>query len=112
MDTHKNIVFDDVITDQLRNEKLNPTVTELSIRGRELNIFVFITQSYFANLKNIRLYSTHYFVMKFSNKEIALKLIAFKDYLHYKTIFCNKVVLDNYWIFLFEEKIMFRSWDT
>ena len=113
MDTHKNIVFDDVIIDQLRNEKLNPTVTELSIRGRELNIFVFIIQSNFDDLKNIRLYSTHYFVMKFSNKkEIALKLIAFKGYLHYKTIFCNKVVLDNYWIFLFEEKIMFRSWDT
>ena len=59
MDTHKNIVFDDVITDQLRNEKLNPTVTELSIRGRELNIFVFIIQSYFDDLKNIRCSFSH-----------------------------------------------------
>ena len=33
----------------LSNSKLNPTVTELSIRGRNLNIsLVFITQSYFA----------------------------------------------------------------
>ena len=33
----------------LSNKKLNPTVTELFIRGRELNIFlVFFTQLYFA----------------------------------------------------------------
>ena len=45
----KLFVFDDMITDMLSNSKLNPTVTELSIRGRNLNIsLVFITQSYFA----------------------------------------------------------------
>ena len=45
----KLFVFDDMITDLLSNSKLNPTVTELSIRGRNLNIsLVFITQSYFA----------------------------------------------------------------
>ena len=38
-----------MIADTLSNEKLNPVVTELIIRGRKLNIsFVFITQSYFA----------------------------------------------------------------
>ena len=44
------LVFDDdLIADMLNNKKLNPIVTELFIRGRELNIsFVFITQSYFA----------------------------------------------------------------
>ena len=42
------IVFDDIIADILSNEKLNPIVTELFIRGRNLNIsLVFITQSYF-----------------------------------------------------------------
>ena len=42
------IVFDDIIADMLSNEKLNPIVTELFIRGRNLNIsLVFITQSYF-----------------------------------------------------------------
>ena len=42
------IVFDDIIVDMLSNEKLNPIVTELFIRGRNLNIsLVFITQSYF-----------------------------------------------------------------
>ena len=45
----KLFVFDDMITDMLSNSKLNPTVTELSTRGRNLNIsLVFITQSYFA----------------------------------------------------------------
>ena len=40
------VVFDDMIAGVLGNEKLNPVVTELFIRGRKLNIFlVFITQS-------------------------------------------------------------------
>ena len=38
------IVFDDVIIDMLSNEKLNPIVTQLYIRGRKLKISpVFIT---------------------------------------------------------------------
>ena len=64
------IVFDDMITDMLRNKKLNPIVTELFIRGRKLNFsFVFITQTYFAVPKNIRINSTHYFIMKIPNKQ-------------------------------------------
>ena len=71
------IVFDDMISDMLSNKKLNPIVTELFIRGRKLNIsLVFITQSYFAVPKNIRLNSTHYFVMKIPNKR-ELQQIAF-----------------------------------
>ena len=51
------------------NKKLNPTVTELFIRGGKLNIsLAFITHIYFAVPKNIRLNSTHYFIMKISNK--------------------------------------------
>ena len=54
------IVFDDAIADMLSNKKLNPIVTELFIRGTKLNIsLVFITQSYFAVPKDIRLNSTH-----------------------------------------------------
>ena len=71
------IVFDDMIADMLSNKKLNSIVTELFIRGRKLNIsLVFITQSYFAVPKNIRLNSTHYFVMKIPNKR-ELQQIAF-----------------------------------
>ena len=44
-------------------------VTELFIRGRKLSIsLVFITQSYFAVSKNIRLNSTQYFIMEISDK--------------------------------------------
>ena len=34
------IVFDDMIADMINNNKLNPIVTELFIRGRKLNIFI------------------------------------------------------------------------
>ena len=58
-----------MIADILNNKKLNPIVTELFIRGRKLNIsLVFIAQSYFAVPKNIRLNSTHYFIMAIPNK--------------------------------------------
>ena len=73
------IVFDDIIAHMLSNKKLNPMVTELFIRGRRLNIsLVFITQSYFAVPRNIRLNSTHYFVMKIPNKR-ELQQIAFNN---------------------------------
>ena len=63
------IVIDDMIADMPSNKKLNPVVTELFIRWRKLSIsLVFITQSYFTVPQNIRLNSTHYFVMKTSNK--------------------------------------------
>ena len=58
-----------MIADILSNKKFKPIVTELFIRGRKLNIsLVFLTQSYFAVPKNIGLNSTHYFVLKISNK--------------------------------------------
>ena len=63
------IVFDDLISVMLSNKSLNPIVTELSIWGRKLNVsLAFITQSYFAVRKDIRLNSTHYFIMKISSK--------------------------------------------
>ena len=63
------IVFDDMIADMINNNKLNLIVTELFIRGRKLNIsFVFITQSYFKVRKDVRLNSTHFFIMKIANK--------------------------------------------
>ena len=48
--------FDDMIVDMLSNKNRNPVVTELFIRGKTLNMFlVFITKSYFAVPKNVRL---------------------------------------------------------
>ena len=55
--------------DMIDNKKLNSVVTELFIRGRKLNIsLVFITQSYFKVPKDVRLNSTHFFIMKIPNK--------------------------------------------
>ena len=66
-----------MISDMLSNKKRNSIVTELLIRGKKINIsLVFITKSYFAVQKNIRLNSTHYSVMKIPNKR-ELQLIAF-----------------------------------
>ena len=49
---------------------LNLIITEVFIRGRKINIcLVFISQSYFAVSKNIRLTFTHYFIVKIPNEE-------------------------------------------
>ena len=54
-----------MIADMLNKKKLNLVITELFMRGRKLKIsLVFITKWYFALPKNIRLNSTHYFIMK------------------------------------------------
>ena len=84
------MIFDDMIADMISNNKVNPIVTELFMRGRKLNIsIVFITQSYFKVPKDVRLNSTHFFIMKIPNKrelqEIALKHssdIDFKDFMN------------------------------
>ena len=88
-DVHKNIedynpikkrkvliVFDNMIADMVNDNKLNPIVTELFIRGRKLNIFiVFITQSYFKVRKDVKLNSTHFFIMKIPNKRELLQIV-------------------------------------
>ena len=83
------IVFDDMIADMINNNKLNPIVNELFIRGRKRNISIaLITQSYFKVPKDFRLNSTHSFIMKIPNKrelqQIALNHssdIDFKDFM-------------------------------
>ena len=63
------VVFDDMIADIMINKKFQVIIKELFIRCRKLNIsLAFITQSYFSVLKDIRLNSTHYFIMKISNR--------------------------------------------
>ena len=73
------IVLNDVIADMLSNKTLNPIIPELFIRGNKLNIsLVFIMQSYFSVLQNIRINSTHYFIMKILNKQ-EIRQIAFNQ---------------------------------
>ena len=78
-----------MIADVINNKELNSIAAELFIRGRKLNIsFVFITQSHFKVPKDVRLNSTHFFIMKIPNKrklqQIALNHssdIDFKDFI-------------------------------
>ena len=94
------IVLDDIIADMINNKKLNPVVSELFIRGRKLKIpIVFITQSCFKVPKDVRLNSTHFFIMKIPKKrelqEVALNHssdIDFKDFIKiYKKMNCRTI---------------------
>ena len=70
------IVFDDVIADIEYNKNFKRIIKELFYRARKINISsVFIMQSYFRALKDARLNSTHYMLMKIVNKK-ELKSIA------------------------------------
>ena len=70
-DKEKKILigFDDMIADMISIKKLNFIVTELFIRGRKWNIsLAFITQSYFKVPRDVKLNTTHFFIMKIPNK--------------------------------------------
>ena len=95
------IVFDDMIADMINNKKVNPIVTELLIRGRKLNIsIVFIIQSYFKVPKDVRLNSTHFFIMKIPNKrelqQIALNHSPDIDFKNFMKIF-KKYTAESYY---------------
>ena len=63
------IVFDDTIADIMTNTKFQAIIKELFVRCRKLNIsLVFIRQSYFSVTKDVRLNSTHYFIMKINSR--------------------------------------------
>ena len=96
------IVFDDMIADLINNKKLNSVVTELFISGRKLNVsLVLITQSYFKVPKNVKLNTTHFFIMKITNKrelqQTALNHssdIGFKDFIRStKNVLLNHFLL-------------------
>ena len=74
----KNLtVFDDMIADIITNRRFKAIIKELLIRCRKLNIrLVFITQSYFSVPKDIRLNSTHYFILKINSRR-ELQNLAF-----------------------------------
>ena len=64
------IVFDDMIADIEYNENFKRIIKELFYRARKINIsIVFITQSYFRALKDARLNSTHYILIKIGDKK-------------------------------------------
>ena len=100
------IVFDDMIADMINNKKLNPVVTELFIRCRNLNIpIVFITQLYFKVPKDVRLNSPHFFIMQIRNKRELQQIVLnhssdidFKDFIkNYKNVLQNHTL---FWLMM------------
>ena len=70
------IVFYDMIADIEYNKNFKRIIKELFYRAHKIKVsIVFITQSYFRALKDARLNSTHYILMKIGNKK-ELKRIA------------------------------------
>ena len=81
-----------MIADIMGNKKIQAIIKELFIMFRKLNILlVFNTQSYFSLPRDVRLNTTHYFVMKINNKRelqnIAINHSVDIDYQHFKTIY-------------------------
>ena len=80
-----------LIVKMITNKKLNPVVTKFFIRGRILKSHILkikIIKSYFKVPKEVRLYITHFFIMKIPNKrefkQIVLNhslVIVFKDFI-------------------------------
>ena len=93
------IVFGDMIADMLSNEKLNPKVSELFIRGKKFSCFYYTIL--FCCAKNIRPNSAHYFIIKFLNKQDFQKIAFnnssdnnFRDFMNlYKNVLQNHILL-------------------
>ena len=59
----------DMIADIMTNKRFQAIIKDLFIRCRKSNIpLIFITQYYFSVLKDVRLNSTHYLIMKINNR--------------------------------------------
>ena len=93
----KIIVLDDMIADIMTNRRFQAIIKELFIRCRKLNIsLVFITQSYFSVLEDVRLNSTHYLIMNINKRKelqnIAIDHSADIDYNDFMKIYseCTK----------------------
>ena len=94
------IVFDNMVADMIINNKFNLIVTGLFIRDRKLNIsLVFITQSYFKVPKDAIPNSTHFMIMKISNKrelqQIAINHSSDIDFKEFMKIY-KKYIKEKY----------------
>ena len=59
-----------MIADIMTNKKLQTIIKELFVRSIKPNIsLVFVLQSYFSVAINVRLNSTHYLIMKITNRK-------------------------------------------
>ena len=83
------IVFDDMIADIEYNKYFKLIIKELFYRAHKIKVsIVFITQSYFRALKDARLNSTHYILMRIGNKKELKRIAEEKSgHLDYKDFF-------------------------
>ena len=103
--------------DMLSNRKLNPIVTESFIRVRKLSISrVFITQSYFKEPKDVRLSTTHFFILKIPNKSELEQIthnvssnIDFKDFMNLYRKCIVKHILFSLLMLLLHQIILYVS---
>ena len=65
----KILIVSDDFADIMDNKKFQAIINGFFVRCRKLSLsLVFINQSYFSVPKNVRLNSTHFLIMKISNK--------------------------------------------
>ena len=83
------IFFDDMIADIEYNKNFERIIKELFYRAPKINIsIVFITQPYFRALKDARLNSTQYIIMRINNKKELKRIAEEKSgHLDYKDFF-------------------------
>ena len=102
------IVFDDMIADIEYNKNFKQIIKELFYRARKINVsIVFITQSYFRALKDARLNSTHYILMKIGNKKDLKRVAEEKSgHLDYKDFLkmCNYCTEEPYSFMLIDTR--------
>ena len=102
-----------IFNDMINNEKLNSIVTESFIRGRKLNIsLVFITQSYFKVPKDVKLNTTHFFIIKIPNKkelqQIAINHSSDVDFNEFINIY-KKCIDEPYTTLASDNSLRFRK---
>ena len=91
-----------MIADMLSNDKINPVVTELIIRGRKLNISLLFITLYYFGVQKIFDYTQHTILLrKFQAKEnlnklhlIIHQILTFKTlYIFIKSVLQNRILL-------------------
>ena len=90
------ITFDNIFAHFISNKKSNSVVTELFTRDRKIYIsLVFISPSYFKVPKDVKLNSTHHFILKISNKrEFRQIAVDHPSDIDYKEFSSNSVVTE------------------
>ena len=94
------VVFDDMIADMINNKKTKFNINQFVYQRQKTKHFsCFITQSYFKIPKDVRLNSTHFFILKIPNKRELQKIalnhssdINSKDFIK----ICKKCTAESY----------------